>query len=101
MLGIRYFELFAAGYFRDTSFSGYRVWPQLGFNALLDSDERGKLPLALRGVRDLNELLSQDEGYEWWKVRGTARTMFFEVNENSRMMQVFKRKLKAGNVNKE
>ena len=100
-LGIKRFELYAAGYFNDTSFSGYRVWPQMGFNAALRVDEQRKLPPHLAGAQDLNQLILLPGGYEWWKEEGAARSMIFEPRENSEMMKVFRRRLKTIGISEE
>lgn len=93
-LGLKRFELYAAGTASDTKFSGYRFWPRLGFNAALYRPELLDLPSSLAGVGDLNELMLRANGYEWWKRRGTERSMIFDLDEQSGMMKVFRQRLK-------
>lgn len=89
-LGLKRFELYAAGYFNDTKFSGYRVWPRFGFNARLSEDEQHRLPPHLVGAQDLNHLISLPGGDEWWKEMGIERSMNFDLMDDSEMMKVFR-----------
>lgn len=100
-LGLKRFELYAAGYAGDTKFSGYRFWPRLGFNAQFFQHERAKLPHEMATARDLNELILLPDGYEWWKKHGDERSMVFDLNENSAMMNVFRLRLKAAGLTEE
>ncbi|NOT63981.1 MAG: hypothetical protein HOP19_27520 [Acidobacteria bacterium] len=94
-LGVKRFELYAAGDGNDTKFSGYRFWPRLGFNAQLSQSEREKLPPTLAQAGDLNQLMRLPDGYTWWKRFGRERSMIFDLVENSAMMQVFRQHLKT------
>lgn len=89
-LGLKRFELYAAGYAGDTKFSGYRVWPQYGFNAQLYREERRRLPLPLADAKDLNQLMSLPGGYDWWKEKGNERSMVFDLSDDSGMMRVLR-----------
>lgn len=91
-LGLKRFELWAAGNVRDTSYNGYYTWARFGFDARL-ATERAFLPPHLRGAKSINELILAGE-QQWWKQHGTERTMIFEVHDGSSMMQVFRAYLK-------
>lgn len=87
------FELYAAGTSTDTKFSGYRFRPRLGFNAALYHFELVDLPPSLAGAENLNDLMLSPKGYEWWKRRGSERSMVFDLQEQSAMMQVLRQRL--------
>ena len=92
-LGLKRFELYAAGTAADTKFSGYRFWPRLGFNAALYDFELNDLPPSLIEAGNLNDLMQRPLGYEWWKRKGSERSMIFDLAAESAMMKVFRHRL--------
>jgi len=58
-LGVKRFELFAAGDPADTSDNGYYTWARFGFNAPLREIEQRALPSELSEAKDLNEIMLQ------------------------------------------
>ncbi|MGH9845218.1 MAG: hypothetical protein ACREEM_41405 [Blastocatellia bacterium] len=88
-LGLKRFELFAAGYPRSTDENGYYVWARFGFDAPLGKREQARLPAPLKGVTTLSQLI-QHGGQLWWKQHGNARSMNFDLADDSAMMSVFR-----------
>lgn len=88
-LGLKRFELFAAGHPRSTNENGYYVWARYGFDALLREEERATLPPLLQGATTINQIIRRG-GQKWWKRLGDARSMNFDLADDSEMMSVFR-----------
>lgn len=87
--GLRRIELFAAGG-RDLPSGrnvpkrlvGYKVWPKLGFDASLSSDEIAALPEHLQGCTTVSHIVAIDDGY--WTKHGSQRIMSFDLRAGSK-----------------
>lgn len=88
-LGLKRFELFAAGNPGSKDENGYYVWPRFGFDAPLREIERQALPSGLTGAITLNQVI-QLGGHWWWKIVGNARSMVFDLRDESEMMKTFR-----------
>ena len=88
-LGARRIIALAAGSAEAPGLIGFYLLPRFGFNAPLTDDEIRFLPQRFAQARSLNELLLLG-GKEWWKAHGYDRKVFFDLGENSSMMQVLK-----------
>jgi hypothetical protein len=98
-LGVKRFELWAAGNIRDTANNGYYTWARFGFDAPL-GNERVFLPAQLSAARTINDVILGG-GHEWWKQHGSERTMIFDLNDSSSMMQVLRAYLQGKGLHEE
>ena len=96
-LGLKRFELFAAGYPGSIEENGYYVWGRYGFDAPLSGEEQRRLPAPLTGATTINQLL-QRGGLQWWKRFGSFRSMSFDLADGSEMMNAFLDYLKEKQV---
>jgi hypothetical protein len=99
-LGLKRFELFAAGDFGSTDENGYYVWARFGFDAPLREDEQAVLPPPLKGRTTVNQLIRRG-GQKWWKRYGNARSMSFDLADDSEMMSVFRDYLTEKGISEE
>lgn len=99
-LGLKRFELFAAGYSGSDDEIGYYVWARYGFDARLRDEEQATLPAPLKGSTNLNQLILSG-GRAWWKRFGNARSMSFDLADGSEMMNVFRSYLKEQGITEE
>lgn len=63
---------------------GYKVWPKLGFNAPLESDEAAEVP-HLAHCTTVQEVLATDA--TWWDDHGSQRLMTFDLTAGSTSWQ--------------
>jgi hypothetical protein len=96
-LGLKHFELFAAGHSGSADEFGYYVWARYGFDARLRDEEQATLPMSLKGVTNLNQLILSG-GQAWWRRFGNARSMSFDLADDSEMMKVFRSYLKEKGI---
>lgn len=99
-LGLKRFELFAAGQAGAADEIGYYVWARFGFDARLRAEEQAALPLSLQGSTTLNQLILNG-GERWWKRSGNARSMSFDLADESAMMRVFRSYLREKGIREE
>jgi hypothetical protein len=93
-MGIQRIELWAQGELNDTSYNGYYTWARFGFDAPLSIPEQEKCLRATgQKAASLNDL-AENRQLHWWRAKGTARTMRFILDDDSRMMRIFKNYLK-------
>ncbi|MFJ1260724.1 hypothetical protein [Cupriavidus sp. CuC1] len=80
-LGYTHISLVAGGgRGHDPHMIGYRFWPKLGFDALLDADETEGWP-GLEACRTVQDVLQIDQ--DWWRVYGCQRWMEFDLAPDS------------------
>jgi hypothetical protein len=96
-LGVKRFELFAAGDPADISDNGYYTWARFGFDAPLYERERIILPPELSQAVNVNDLM-QLGGHRWWFENGGFRSMVFDLSDGSAMMNVFRDYLKEKGI---
>jgi hypothetical protein len=99
-LGLKCFELFAAGHPRSTNENGYYVWARFGFDAPLREIERQALPPDLTGATTLNQVM-QSGAHRWWKKVGNLRSMVFDLRDESEMMRTFRAYLDEKGITEE
>jgi hypothetical protein len=99
-LGLRRFELFAAGHPSSSDENGYYVWARYGFDAPLRDEEQARLPRPLKGATTINQLVRRG-GQKWWKRFGNARSMNFDLADDSEMMSVFRDYLMEKGISEE
>ena len=92
-LGLKRFELWAAGHPGDQTHNGWLTWPKFGFDAPLNRFDLASLPRAYASARTINDLMFLDAD-EWWAKTGTERSMVFDLGNDSSMMRQFRRYLK-------
>jgi len=88
-LGLKRFELWAAGYLFDGSRNGYYTWARFGFDATLTSEQKNLLVASLIGSETVNQVIANG-GKDWWKRYGSDVGMIFDLNDESAMMRTFK-----------
>lgn len=71
-----------AGRHRDEN--GYYTWPRYGFDCLLSASIRRRLPVGLEHSRTLSDLMSSENGRQWWREHGTAIRVRFDLASGSR-----------------
>jgi hypothetical protein len=81
-MGFTHISLVAGGgRGHNANMIGYFFWPKLGFDALLDADERGARP-EFAECDTVQDILAVDQ--QWWRDNGTQRWMEFDLAANSR-----------------
>jgi hypothetical protein len=73
--------------------SGYYTWPRLGFNAALPPHILRRLPHDLRHARSVLDLMRSAAGRDWWRRRGVALNVTFDLRPGSRSWGAFRRYL--------
>lgn len=99
-LGLKRFELFAAGNPGSKDENGYYVWARFGFDAPLREIERRALSVELIGSITINQVI-QLGGHEWWKSVGNARSMVFDLQDGSEMMETLRAYLNQKGITEE
>jgi 2'-5' RNA ligase/GNAT superfamily N-acetyltransferase len=93
--GIKTITLFAARAENDPAdpMVGYRVWPKLGFDAVLRSAAPEITELLdeseFKDAKTIQELYATKEGREWWAENGVGINMKFNTSAGSRSRQIF------------
>lgn len=81
LAGLSVIQLVAAGgQGHNPRHIGYKVWPRLGFNALLLPGETAAVPSLSQCVTVL-DVLALDQ--QWWDQNGSQRMMIFELEADS------------------
>lgn len=104
--GGRYIKTVGAGCY-DCDYVGYYVWPMLGFDQVIPENDVEQLPKELREELDdtgggppyyISELMSFQEGRNWWKENGTElEDLELVVQEDELLQQYVQKKAeKAG-----
>ena len=91
-LGLKRFELWAAGHPGDQTHNGWITWAKFGFDAPLHKDDLAALPRAYASARTVNDIMFLDAD-DWWAKTGTERSRVFELYDGSSMMRQFRRYL--------
>ncbi|OWQ88605.1 hypothetical protein CDN99_17350 [Roseateles aquatilis] len=80
--------------------SGYYVWARMGFNAPLPPTmrEHVRLPARCRQCADMVELLSTDQGRDFWLRYGSTIDLEFSLREPSTSWVQFKRYAQERNI---
>lgn len=99
-LGLQYFELWAAGDYLDRSHNGYYTWARFGFDARLTAHQRSLLADNLYGAETVNKII-QRGGHHWWRRNGNDVAMYFDLDDESTMMAVFRDYLYEKGVSRE
>ena len=89
-LGIRHLSTFAVGNFQSANhpikeerWSGYWVWPRLGFDAELPWDIKRLLEPKFQRCHRLSDLMNTVEGEQEWMVKGSDIYVKFDLLANS------------------
>lgn len=69
--------------------NGYYTWPRYGFAGHLPDVVRRRLPPALAGAIDVLDLMESEPGRDWWRRRGVALRLAFDVRPGSRSQRAF------------
>ncbi|WP_374349601.1 hypothetical protein [Chitinimonas sp.] len=64
-------------------FFGYHVWPSMGFDALLPTSIRNKLPQQFQHAEYLSDLLRMEGGRRWWYDNGEKMETVFDLSDHS------------------
>lgn len=89
-LGVGHLATFAVGDFSTASnprkedrWSGYIVWPKIGFDADIPADMLHRLPAAQAAARRLSDLMASSEGQDWWLRNGSDIAVRFDLASGS------------------
>lgn len=76
-------EAFAEGDRNSRAFSGFYLWPRMGFKMVLTEDKRDEA--ALRGFEasDTHELMQFEGGVQWWLENGHEGFVEFDLASDS------------------
>ncbi|MBN2218060.1 MAG: hypothetical protein JW719_11865 [Pirellulales bacterium] len=69
--------------------NGYYTWPRYGFAGRLPDVVRRRLPPMLAGAIDVLDLMESATGRDWWRRRGAALRLAFDVRSDSRSQRAF------------
>lgn len=89
--GFEVIDVLAAGSWQEGQnggFNGYYTWPRFGYDGALHSDLIPALPPALKDARMMLDVMSTEEGRDWWKKKGRWINLEFDLTEGSRSLQV-------------
>ncbi len=97
-LGFAYLSTYAAGDISTATainqaeaWSGYYVWPRLGFNAEIPEDVASLLPPELRYATTLIDLVSTARGAQFWFEHGHGLDLKFDLTDRSISWQTLMR----------
>jgi hypothetical protein len=86
-LGVEQIETFAAGWGRNrgagSTYNGYYTWPRFGYDGALSSEQRARLPEALKDAQRVSDLMRTESGRLWWKDNGDAISLGFDLAPGS------------------
>ena len=68
---------------------GYKVWPRMGYDAVLPIEITDRLPASLRGAAWLSDLMRTAEGRAWWDEHGETIEVTFDLRPGSLSRQVW------------
>jgi len=72
---------------RGSTMNGYITWPKLGYDGPLPPDKLRALPAALKtgmaGNTNIQSLLAQPGGADWWQQHGDSITLSFDPHPDS------------------
>lgn len=91
-LGFKSIRTEAAGDFFDPDFVGYYTWPRMGFNALVPDDLI--LPPQLADAVDILDLMSTQEGRDWWKRNGHTFDAELDLRTGSKSLKILEQYLR-------
>ncbi len=74
--------------------NGYYTWPRFGFDGRLPGRVRGRLPMGLEHATTVLELIDAEKGRLWWREHGCTIRVRFDVADQSRSREVFRRYLR-------
>ena len=80
-LGIDRIEAVAG---RNHDENGYYTWPRYGFQGKVPASMRHLLPVGLEHSRTLLGLMLCEKGRDWWRERGVATAVRFDLAPGSR-----------------
>ena len=85
-----------------SDYSGYYVWPLLGYNATLGADHKTALRAAgfSPAPFDTHELFQMKGGAAWWKANGASVHASLDLTEKSAGLRVLDAYLKAKSMRK-
>ena len=69
--------------------TGYKVWPRMGYDAVLPIEITDRLPASLRGAAWLSDLMRTAEGRSWWDEHGETIEVSFDLRSGSLSRQVW------------
>lgn len=97
-LGIRRISTYALGNFqmanrpsKDERWSGYWVWPRIGFNGEIPPEVRRKLSAPFSGCKTLSDLMQTDEGEAEWLLHGDDVAVRFDTAQGSTSWKILER----------
>ena len=81
--GFQYATTYAMGDF-DSEYKGYRIWPKFGFDAVLDTHIREKIPKDIVPHDDpvtIQQLIATPAGDRWWNENGESMAMMLNFKD--------------------
>lgn len=96
--GVAYIETEAVGNYASSRktigrWNGYYSWARMGYNAPLDEDDWEKFPMTFRGIRDLNSLMEQENGWLVWLYLGRSKDMVFDLDQDTPSWRILRKYL--------
>ena len=74
----------------DAVFTGWKVWPKIGYDADLTHIERQAVQHVTGKATTVLDLMQSAEGVAWWEANGNGRIMSFDLTEDSRSMRMLR-----------
>lgn len=72
----------------EVAMNGYYTWPRLGYDAALPSYTISALPVNLSTSTRVSDLMTTQEGRDWWRQNGQSTDMEFDLTAGSLSNQV-------------
>jgi GNAT superfamily N-acetyltransferase len=69
---------------------GYRVWPLLGFDGIIPRELHDRLPRELADARNVSDLMTSQQGQQWWIENGDSIVVTFDLRARSRALRRFR-----------
>ena len=77
------------------SFTGYYVWPRMGYSGSLSAPQKyflqksKRLPASARNAQDVSDLMKTKSGRKWWRKNGQSIDVTFDASKGSANVKAF------------
>jgi len=76
---------------KDERWSGYWIWPRIGFDGEIPSNVRSKLSTFFQRCQTVSDLIWTEEGAAEWRLHGEDVALRFDTAEGSRSWKILER----------